>query len=112
MFLGHLPGHPVPVHPGIVDQDLEAAESLYGRLHSGGGILEGSDVAFDRQGLAAQTTDFFGVLLGFLFVLAVGQAYVGTFTGQILCNGRPDSLGSPGNDRIFSFEKHGDLLRG
>ena len=92
MFLGHLPGHAVPVHPGIVDQDLEAAESLCGRLDSGRGVREGSDVALDRQGLAAQAADLIGVLLGFLLVLAVGEANVGAFTGQLLGNGRPDSL--------------------
>ena len=104
LLLGHLPADPVPVHPGVVDKDIDAAEGRKRRLDYRLGLGEGGDVAFDADRLAAHGLDLLDDRFCLFLVAAVGQADVGAFLGHHQGDGGADPLGATGDDGIFPFQ--------
>ena len=61
--LGHVHDHPVAEDPGVVDEDVEAAELVDRLLHHAAGAREVGDVVAVRDGLAARGLDLLDDLL-------------------------------------------------
>src|SRR5208337_1502695 len=82
LLFGHFPGYAVPVHPGVVDQDVYTAECLDGLLYDLFGPGKYRGVALERDRPAAHLPDLPGIGLCLLPVPAVCQTHVRPFTGK------------------------------
>jgi hypothetical protein len=101
--LKYFPAHSVPVHAGVVDENVQAVEFLQGRLYHALRVLEDGDVARHRHGLAAHGADLLLVVPGFGRMRAVGEADVGPLAGQFERNGGADALRAARDQGVFAF---------
>ena len=101
--------------PGVVDQDVEAAEGVDRLLHHRRGLLEVGDVGAVGDGLAAQRLDLGDDLVGDLggrALAGAGGAEVvdhdlGALPGELEGVGAADAATRSGDDRDASFEDAG-----
>src|SRR5439155_23599458 len=64
LLLGHVDEHPVAQDAGVVDEDVEAAKALHGRVDQALGTLPVGHVVAVGDSLAARGADLFDHLAG------------------------------------------------
>ena len=92
--------------PGVVDEDVEAAQLVDGLLDHRLGLLVVGDVARDRGGLAALFLDRGHDLFGLGLAGSVVDADRGALGGERLGHGAADAPGAARNERNLAFELH------
>ena len=104
LLLGHFPAHAVPIHTGIVDQDVDTAEFFDGCFDHVSRIGKRSDIALDGDGLGPKRTDLTGQFLSCVSMLAIEQADIGALAAKGQRGGRADPLGSPADNGILVLQ--------
>lgn len=104
LVLGHGLDRRELVDTGVVDQHVEATESLHSGLDHALGLVGLGHVPLHRDGLAAGLGD--GLDQGVRPGLAryVVHHYRGAFRRKRLGDARADALGGPGDHRDFACE--------
>ncbi len=106
LFLGHLPNHAVPVHSGVVDQDVQPTELVEHFLHHRLGVVEAGHIGLDGQGAAAHAANRLGKFHCQLGALVVVESDVGAVGGQVQHDGPPDPPRAACNNGDFAFQFH------
>ena len=108
VFLGHLDDRRLPDQPGVVHENVEAAELAVGLGERAGDLVGEADVALDRAGLAAEVGDRFDDLLG-LVEVQVEDGHVRPFAHERLDNRLADARRPAGNDCPLALQSHSDF---
>src|ERR1019366_1357288 len=100
---GHLPGGLVDAGAGVVDQDIDDAETLQGAPDHAAAVLVRGDVARSDEGIGA------GGAAQALFI-ARGEGEAGSGSGELAGAGGADAFGGSGNEHHFAVNSHGIVL--
>ncbi|MCY1445465.1 hypothetical protein D9M71_619800 [compost metagenome] len=111
LFVAHLLDDVVPGETGVVDDDVDAAKRIEGRLDDAIAKVRGRHVTDAGGGIAAQGTDFGNHFFGRCLVQVVDDD-LGALLGEFQRNAAADATAGTGNDRDFAFKClfHGYLL--
>ena len=97
-------------HVGVVDHDVEAAESAYGLLDHGLYLFRVGDVSPDHKAFTASLFDLIEHLLGSILVPGVVDDHGGSFRGECERYRFSYSGRRPRDDRHLVLESHADHL--
>ena len=98
-------------HAGVVDQDIDGAESLARGFHEPGAIGGAGQVACDGDGTAAGLFDQLHDLFGLVAALAVVDPYGNPITSEAKSDGAANATGGAGNQSDSSGRHHCDQSR-
>ena len=84
---------------GIVDQDVDIAEFLFGALHHRANRSFVADVRMHLQRATPRLFDCFQHRRGYLFAEDIGDHHVRSFRGKSSGDRPSDAPGAPGDDR-------------
>ena len=102
IFAGGIQHRFVHSNPGIIDQDIDLAEVIQGRLDHGFDLVFIRDIAFDKDGLAAGFAQLFGSFMAF-FIVPIHHNHFGAFFDKNFGDPPANAFGAAGNDCNLSF---------
>ena len=96
---GHLPGGLVDTDAGVVDQNVDGAETLERAVHDATAVVIDSNVGGSNEGIGGGGT-------AQTFFTAGGEGKLGAGSGELAGAGGADALGGSRDEHHFPVNSH------